>query len=128
MSEYGFHIGRVFYFRSRMPMRRVAEVVGSNIKLRRWHGGRRRQQTYVFDAISKTIRSKYHTSYSLDITSNGRSANLRVTTTNSRWWQMFKMEGNFLTNIQNRKVMDVSGNRDAENQNIHMWKKHGGLN
>ena len=24
--------------------------------------------------------------------------------------------------------MDVSGNRDAENQNIHMWKKHGGLN
>jgi hypothetical protein len=24
--------------------------------------------------------------------------------------------------------MDVSRNRDAENQNIHMWNKHGGLN
>ena len=24
--------------------------------------------------------------------------------------------------------MDVSGNRDAENQNIHMWNKHNGLN
>jgi hypothetical protein len=41
---------------------------------------------------------------------------------------MFRMEGKFLTNIRNRKVMDVSGNRDKEGQNIHMWKKHGGLN
>jgi hypothetical protein len=24
--------------------------------------------------------------------------------------------------------MDVSGNRDTENQNIHMWNKHGGVN
>jgi membrane carboxypeptidase/penicillin-binding protein PbpC len=24
--------------------------------------------------------------------------------------------------------MDVSGNKDTENQNIHMWKRHGGLN
>jgi hypothetical protein len=24
--------------------------------------------------------------------------------------------------------MDVSGGRDNENQNIHMWSKHGGLN
>jgi hypothetical protein len=38
------------------------------------------------------------------------------------------MQGAFMTNIQNHKVMDVSGNRDSENQNIHMWKKHGGRN
>jgi hypothetical protein len=69
-----------------MPMRRIAEAVGTNIKLRRWNKGRTRQQTFVFDIVSKTIRSKYHTGYSLDITSNGRSANLRITTTNSRWW------------------------------------------
>jgi hypothetical protein len=67
-------------------MRRVAEVVGSNIKLRRWHGSRKRQQTFRFDITSKTVKSQYHKSYSLDIQSNGRSANLRVTTTNSRWW------------------------------------------
>jgi hypothetical protein len=41
---------------------------------------------------------------------------------------MFRMSGRFLTNIKNNKVMDVSGNKDVENQNIHMWKKHGGLN
>jgi hypothetical protein len=86
MGGYGFRIGRPFYFRSRLPMKRVAEVVGSDVKLRRWHVSRKRQQTFRFDQTSKTIKSQYHTSYSLDIHNNGRSANLRVTTTNSRWW------------------------------------------
>jgi hypothetical protein len=67
-------------------MRRIVEVVGSDVRLRRHHTGRTRQQTFVFDGISKTIRSKYHTGYSLDIAGNGGSNNLRVTTTNSRWW------------------------------------------
>ena len=41
---------------------------------------------------------------------------------------MFKMEGAFFTNFRSNKVMDVSGNVDAENRNIIMYKKHGGLN
>jgi hypothetical protein len=40
---------------------------------------------------------------------------------------MFKMEGAFFTN-QKGKVMDVSGNVDAENRDIIMYRKHGGLN
>jgi hypothetical protein len=40
---------------------------------------------------------------------------------------MFRMKGKFLTN-EKGKVMDVSGNKDKENQNIIVWKKHGGLN
>jgi hypothetical protein len=40
---------------------------------------------------------------------------------------MFRMKGAFLTN-ERGKVMEVSGNRDQENQNIHIWKRHGGLN
>jgi hypothetical protein len=40
---------------------------------------------------------------------------------------MFRMKGRFLTN-EKGKVMDVQGARDAENQNIIMWKRHGGLN
>jgi hypothetical protein len=67
-------------------MRRVAEVVGSDVRLRRYHQGRRRQQTFKFDVVSKTIKSMYHRSYSLEIPNSGRSNNLRVTTTNSRWW------------------------------------------
>jgi hypothetical protein len=67
-------------------MKRIASVVGSDVRLRRWNKGQKRQQTFKFDAVSKTIKSEYHKSYSLDITSNGRGNNLRVTTTNSRWW------------------------------------------
>jgi hypothetical protein len=40
---------------------------------------------------------------------------------------MFRMKGNFLTN-EKGNVMDVSGNKDKENQNIIVYKKHGGLN
>jgi len=67
-------------------MKRVVEAVGSNLKLRRYNRGRVRQQTFKFDIKSKTIKSEYHKSYSIDIQSNGSSSNLRVTTTNSRWW------------------------------------------
>jgi hypothetical protein len=85
-TRFGFHINRAFYFRSRMPMKRVAEAVSTNIKLKRWNKGRKRQQTFKFDITSKTIKNEYYKSYSLDIASNGKSANLRITTTNSRWW------------------------------------------
>jgi len=40
---------------------------------------------------------------------------------------MFKYDNGFVVN-ERGQVMDVSGNKDAENQNIHMWKKHGGKN
>jgi hypothetical protein len=41
---------------------------------------------------------------------------------------MFRYESPYLINEKNNKVMDVSGGRDGENQNIIVWKKHGGLN
>jgi len=53
--------------------------------------------------------------------------NLIVTTTNSRWFQLFTYKNANIVN-EKGKVMDVSGARDAENQNIHMWNRHNGLN
>jgi hypothetical protein len=44
-------------------MRRVAEAVGSDVRLRRYNSGRVRTQTFKFDIISKTIKSEYHISY-----------------------------------------------------------------
>jgi hypothetical protein len=58
-KEWGFYINRFFYLRSRMPMRRVAELVGSDIRLRRYTASRSRQQTWRFDITSKTIKSGY---------------------------------------------------------------------
>jgi len=36
-ADFGFHIGRPFYFRSRLPMKRVVECIGANnLVLKRW--------------------------------------------------------------------------------------------
>jgi hypothetical protein len=85
-KEWGMWISRAFYIRSRLPMRRVAETVSTDVRLRRYHSGRSRQQTWRFDYTSKTIKSEYYKSYSMTIPNNGRNNQLRVTTTNSRWW------------------------------------------
>jgi hypothetical protein len=69
-----------------MPMRRIAEGVSVDVRLRAMNKGRKRQQTWRFDQVTKTIKHQYYKSYSLDIASNGGSTNLRITTTNSRWW------------------------------------------
>jgi hypothetical protein len=71
-----------------MTMRRVAELVGSDVRLRRYNASssRVRQQTFRFDQVSKTVKSMYQTSYSLEIPNQGRNKQLRMTTTNSRWW------------------------------------------
>jgi hypothetical protein len=85
-KEYGMHINRPFYLRSRMPMQRVAECHGANnVWLKRWRKNTNAQQWY-FDEVSKTIKNNHWKSHSLDIQSNGGSSNIRCTTTNSRWW------------------------------------------
>ena len=85
-EEFGFHINRPFYIRSRLPFQRVIECHGANnVWLKRWRRNVRAQQWY-FDEVSKTIKNNNWKSHSLDIQSNGGSTNVRCTTTNSRWW------------------------------------------
>jgi hypothetical protein len=83
--NYGFYINRAFYFRSRMPMQRIAERVGSDVRLRRYRNKQLSQQ-FFFDIKSKTIKSQNSKSWSLEIPNQGRNSQLRMTTTNSRWW------------------------------------------
>jgi transposase-like protein len=87
MKDFGFHCNRPFYFRSRMPIRRVAEAHGANnIWLRRWRKNTTAQQ-FFFDCSSKTIRSQHWKNYALEIQSNGGNSNLRMTSgITSRWW------------------------------------------
>jgi len=79
---YGFLANELFYFRSRLPMQRVAECVGaSNVTLKKWTKGRKAQQ-WKWDPISKTIRGNYWTSYVFSM----EGGNLRCRTMNSRWF------------------------------------------
>jgi hypothetical protein len=69
-----------------MPMQRVIECHGANnVWLKRWRKNVTAQQWY-FDEVSKTLKNNQWKSHSLDIQGNGASANIRCTTTNSRWW------------------------------------------
>ena len=43
-SDFGFVVDETFFFRSRLPMQRVAECVGaSNITLKKWANNRKAQ-------------------------------------------------------------------------------------
>jgi hypothetical protein len=111
-----------------MPMQRLAECHGANnVWLKRWRKNVKAQQWY-FDEVSKTIKNNYWKSHSLDIQSNGNSSNVRCTTTNSRWWQLWRLDGTFIRNIKNSKVLDVQGGVDAENRNIMVYQAHGKIN
>jgi len=56
----------------------------------------------------------------------GRSANLHMTTTNSRWFQMFRYKNNNIVN-EKGKVMDVVGGRDTQHNNIQVYQKNNGM-
>jgi hypothetical protein len=87
MKSFGFKCNETFYLRSRMPMKRVVEMHGNaNVWLKRWRKNAK-AQTWMFDCTSKTLRNGNWKNYIMEIQSNGKSSNLRTTTTiNSRWW------------------------------------------
>jgi hypothetical protein len=86
-KDFGFVCSKPFYLRSRLPMKRVAEVHGANnIWMRRWRKNTTAQQ-FWFDCTSKTIRSQHWKNYAMEIQSNGGSSNLGMTSgITSRWW------------------------------------------
>jgi hypothetical protein len=56
-EEFGFHINRPFYIRSRLPLKRIAECHGANnVWLKRWRKNVAAQQWY-FDGVTKTIKN-----------------------------------------------------------------------
>jgi hypothetical protein len=70
-----------------MPFHRVVECVGANnLRINRYKKGKTQQQ-FFFDEKSKTIRSQTWKNYAMEIQSNGRNQNLRMTSgITSRWW------------------------------------------
>jgi len=86
-KDFGFEINRPFYIVSQLPMNKVVEMQGgTNVVLKRWRANQRQQQ-FVFDNVSKTVKNMNWKNYALDIQNNGRSNNLRTTASiNSRWW------------------------------------------
>ena len=85
-EDFGFHVNRPFYIRSRLVMKRVVQCHGaSTIKLNRYVKTTVAQ--WYFDAVSKTVRSNHWKNYAMQIPGNGGQNELSMTSgINSRWW------------------------------------------
>jgi len=89
----------------------------------------RNTQVWYFHQQSLTIRSKPH-NQSWDIKSTGKTNDMQIWSTNSKWWQLFKFvgsSGNFV-NFQNANRILHTSNKDIEGQPIIVGKPTGGLN
>jgi len=106
-----------------MWMNRVVECVGaSNLVLKTMRKNNRGQQFFLDDK-TQTIVSNQWKDRSITIQSQGRSNNLYMTTTNARWFQLFRWQGNMLVNDKG-KVMTIQGDFDQENRNIIVENKN----
>lgn len=84
-NRWGFHINRPFYIVSRMPARRVIEVVrGRNLVIRTKNN--KATQQFYFDQKSKTVMSVAYKGKVLDIAKGGKSNNMQIWSLNSRWF------------------------------------------
>jgi hypothetical protein len=127
-GPYQIHLGRAFIIRSRLPMQRVITVVGHRNLVIQTHDRSNQNQIFFLDPRTKTIKSVGSNSKSIDIQNRGSSSNLQVWETNARWFQLFKYDNGAIVNIKDGRAMDVSGNKDRENQNVIIFKRHNALN
>ena len=89
-TNFGLEIERPFFIVSKMWMNRVVECVGaSNLVLRTLRKTNKGQQFFLDDK-TQTIVSNQWKDRSITIQSNGNSNNLYMTTTNARWFQLFR--------------------------------------
>jgi len=124
-KDLGLERNRPFYIVSKLTMERVVECWGANNIILSDFTGSLGQQ-FFFDPVSKTIKSQQWKDRSMTIQGAGRSANLHMTTTNSRWFQMFRYKNNNIVN-EKGKVMDVVGGRDTQHNNIQVYQKNNGM-
>jgi len=110
---------------SKMRSGRYLTLRGKNfvIQSKNNNGG----QTFMYDSKSQTIVAVGKKGVSMDIQKYGRGANLQAGATKNIWHQKFTLVGEYVVS-ERGKVIDVSGGRDRENQNVIVWKRHRGLN
>jgi len=119
-KKFGFYIDRPFYIVSKLPSKRVLEVYGRSRNVVIMRRTTRKSQLFKFDNVAKTIKSLAYKNYSIQIAGEGRSRNVNAYLTNSRWFQLWKLKGEFIYN-EKGKVLDVSGGRDVDRRNVQVW-------
>jgi len=65
---------------------------------------------------------------SLNINSNGSSKNLNTRNSQNNWFQQFKLDGLYIVNVGNNKVLDVSSGNDKEGNTVVAWTRNNRVN
>jgi hypothetical protein len=82
-KDFGLYVLRDFYIVSQMNSRRYLDIISNNFVIKTRNG--RNTQTWYFHQQSLTIRSKSN-NYSCNIKSSGKTNDMQVSGTNSKWW------------------------------------------
>ena len=124
--DFGFIILTDFHIVSALPSQRYLDLISYNCALKTSNGFN--SQVWFFDHKSRTIKSRKTPSYSLQISSSGNNPKMVITSTSSKWWMIWRMEGSYITNIKDGRVIEVKGSKDEEGADIQANKKNGGRN
>ena len=83
-EEFGLYVERPFYVISQMNDNRYLDLINNRNMVIKTRNGRS-SQTWFFDQKSLTIKTMYN-KQSWDIQSNGGAKDMRIYSTQSRWW------------------------------------------
>ena len=119
-EEFGLYVERPFFVITEMGSKRYLDLINTrNFALKTPNG--RNTQVWYFDQKSLTIKSKPH-KQSWDIKSSGKSNEMQIWSTNSRWYQLFKYTGDktrtFVNFQYNQRVLHAT--KDAEGEAIRV--------
>jgi hypothetical protein len=83
-KDFGFIVEKDFYIVTKLGSGRYLDIIdGRNIVIKTRNG--RNTQRWYFHQQSLSIRTRYN-NQSIEIQNSGRHANLRIWSTQSKWW------------------------------------------
>jgi hypothetical protein len=121
-EDFGLYVERDFYVVSALPDKRYLDLINNRNMVIKTKNGRR-TQTWYFHQQTLSIRTRYN-NQSWDIKNSGKTNDMQIWSTNSRWWQLFKYQNNQFVNWRNKKVLDVKGAKDVEGQAVGVWSNN----
>jgi len=115
-EQFGLFVERDFYVVSQMGSRRYLDLINNrNMVIKTANG--RKTQIWYFHQQSKTIRTRLN-NQSWDIKNAGKTTNMQIWSTNSGWFQVFQVQGEYFVNPTNNQVLDVTSSKDEEGQAV----------
>lgn len=111
-----------FVLINQMAGKRLLTLSGANFVVQSRNNSP--EQLFRFDPATKTIKMFSNQLHSLALSHAGKSRNLIAHKTDGAWYQHFILDGKFVKN-ERGLVLDVSGSKDRDGQNVIVWKKNG---